>query len=151
MEEMEQLVAKLTFPQNKIAYGAFRELEARSQRSDEVYPYFDTFCAMLDDPNSYVRTRGLVLAAQNARWDWEEKLEAVLDAYLAHVTDEKPITARQCIQNLSAVLTAKPELGPRIRKALEQADFSRYPDSMSPLLQQDAIKILKQIDQIDQR
>lgn len=151
MEEIEQLVAKLTFPQTKIAYGAFKELEALSQRSDEIYPYFDTFCAMLDAPNSYVRTRGLVLAAQNARWDREEKLEPILDAYLAHVTDEKPITARQCIQNLSAILMAKPKLSPRIRKVLEQADFSQYPDSMSPLLQQDAIKILKQIDQIHQR
>lgn len=148
MTEVQELVAALRFPQNSVAYGALKELTALSQDSDYVYFFFDDFCAMLEDPNSYVRNRGLVLMAQNARWDMDGKLDRTLDAYLAHVTDEKPITARQCIQNLSHVVRAKPMLAPRIRAALEAADFSRYPDSMSSLLEKDRMEILKQISAI---
>lgn len=146
MGTINQLVANLTFPQNKVAYAAMKELEALSKQSDQVYPYFETFLSMLDDPNSYVRSRGIILLAQNARWDREGKLDWAIDAYLVHITDEKPITARRCIQSLKLILDAKPELGMKIRTALEQADFSGYPDSMSPLLEKDRLAILKQIN-----
>lgn len=148
MADVEELVKALRFPQDKVAHGALKELTALSQVSPQVYPFFDDFCAMLEDSNSYVRNRGLALIAQNARWDRSGKLDRALDAYLAHVMDEKPITARQCIQNLSHILQAKPELAPRIRAALAAADFSRCADSMSPLLERDRIKILKQISAV---
>ena len=150
MEELEQLVSNLTAPKNKVGCGAMKELETISQASSQVYSYFDRFLALLAHPNSYVRNRALVLTAQNARWDREGKLDRALDRYLVHILDEKPITARQCVQNLSHILTAKPHLSPKVRAALEGADFTRYPDSMAPLLQRDAIKILKQIDAISE-
>lgn len=148
MDSTEELIANLRFPRDKIAYAALKELTARSQTSDQVYPFFDEFVTLLEDENSLVRNRGLALIAHNARWDTAGKLDWVLDAYLAHILDEKPITARQCVQNLSYILTAKPALAPKIRTALESADFSVYPDSMAPLLENDRVKILKQIDKI---
>lgn len=148
MDSTEELVKNLRFPQDKIAYAALRELTARSQISDEVYPFFDVFSAMLEDENSLIRNRGMVLIAHNARWDAAGKLDGVMEAYLSHILDEKPITARQCIQNLSHILTARPALVSRIRPVLESADFSVYPDSMVPLLEKDRIKILKQMDKI---
>lgn len=146
MADVAQMVSALTCPLDKTAYGALKELIVLSQQSDQVYQHFDHFMSMLDDPNSYVRSRGLALMAHNAHWDSAGKLEdGALDAYLAHILDDKPITARQCIQNLRCILEAKPALAPAIEAALEGADFSRYPDSMSPLLMKDAAKILKQI------
>lgn len=150
MGTIHQLAANLTFPQNKTAYAAMKELEALSQQSDQVYPYFETFLSMLDDPNSYVRSRGIILLAQNARWDLEGRLDRAIDTYLAHIMDEKPITARQCIQSLKLILDAKPGVGMKIRTALEQADFSGYPDSMWPLLEKDRLTILKQINKLSQ-
>lgn len=148
MDSTAELVANLRSPENKTAYGALKELTARSQASDQVYPFFDEFVSLLEHENSLVRNRGLVLMAHNARWDAAGKLDYALDAYLIHILDEKPITARQCIQNLSHILTAEPTLAPKIRAALEAADFSVYPDSMTPLLEKDRIKILKKIDKI---
>lgn len=148
MDSTTELVANLRFPDNKVAYSALKELTSRSQTSDQVYPFFDEFVAMLGDENSLVRNRGLALISQNARWDTAGKLDWALDAYLAHILDERPITARQCVQNLSHILSAKPALAPKIRISLEAADFSLYPDSMVPLLEKDRIKILKQVDKI---
>ena len=43
----------------------------------------------------------------------------LLDEFLSHVTDVKPITARQCVAALPEIAEAKPNLIPRIRAALE--------------------------------
>ena len=139
------MVHNLRFSQDKVAYAALKELTAQSLDTDRVYPFFDEFVSMLEEKNSLVRNRGLVLIAQNARWDIDRKLDKALNTYLAHILDEKPITARQCVQNLSHIVTARPDLAPKIRTALENADFSAYPDSMTSLLEKDRSKILKQI------
>lgn len=137
MGEIEILVKALRDPDNRRACAALKELQAESERSGAVYPYFDRFAAMLDDGNSYIRTRGLLLVAANAGWDTAHRLDDILDKFLTHITDDKPITARQCIGALPALVRARPDLRGRIRKALLNADASPYADSMRPLVEQD--------------
>ena len=62
------------------------------------------------------------------------------------MTDVKPITALQCVAALPEVAEAKPELIPRIRVALEQADLSGYPDSMQPLILKDIVEALRKLE-----
>lgn len=83
---------------NKIAYKALQELQKVSTETDCVYPYMDKLSDMLESDNSYVRTRGLTLLAYNAKWDKDYKIDEIIDKYLRHITDVKPITARQCIK-----------------------------------------------------
>ena len=52
-------------------------------------------------------------------------------------TDEKPITARQCVKALAQVGLAKPQYIPRILSCLRGADLSKYKDSMRPLIEKD--------------
>lgn len=139
-------VAALRFKDNKIAYEQLKLLLAKSAESPEVYTHFDDFAEMLGDSNSYIRTRGFLLIAENARWDGEGKINAIIDDYLIHITDDKPITARQCIKALPAVARHKPELTEKIRHALKNADISKYPDSMFPLVLKDIIAALSEID-----
>ena len=54
-----------------------------------------------------------------------------------HITDEKPITARQCIKALAQVGLAKPEYISSILKCFKEADLSKYKDSMRPLIKKD--------------
>ena len=56
------------------------------------------------------------------------------------MTDEKPITARQCIQALARVGMAKPQYIPQILSCFHNADLSKYKDSMHPLLEKDMAK-----------
>lgn len=65
-----------------------------------LYPHMDKFIAMASSDNSYVRMRGLALIARNAKWDVDGKIDGIIDRYREHVTDEKPICARQCIKLL---------------------------------------------------
>ena len=137
MELREDLTGKLTGKDDRYACALTDRILAESRESDAWYAYFDDFAALLDHPKSLVRNHALHLLAANARWDEAGRLDAVLPAFLAHITDEKPITARQCVQALAEVGLAKPQYIPAILAALRRADLSGYRDSMRPLIQRD--------------
>ena len=105
----------------------------------------DKLSDMLDSDNSYIRTRGLTLIACNAKWDKDYKIDEIIDKYLKHITDIKPITARQCIKLLPVIAKDKPELKDDILSALHKADSSFYEDSMQPLVYKDTQKAIKEI------
>lgn len=108
-----------------------------SLNSDAVYPYFDLFSAMLDDPNSYIRTRGILLIAANAKWDSDYKIDEIIDRLLKHIMDDKPITARQCIKSLPTIAKHKPDLKDDICNALRTATPQIYKSSMQSLVYKD--------------
>ena len=132
-----ELLAGLTDKNDKSACALAERIVAESREMDVWYEYLDGFAALLEHPKSYVRNRALHILAANARWDAENRLDAILPAFLSHITDEKPVTARQCVQALAELGTAKPQYIPEILRSLESADLSRYRDSMRPLIERD--------------
>lgn len=130
---------------NKVAYKALQELQKESEETNCVYPYMDRLSDMIDSDNSYIRARGLTLLAYNAKWDKEYKIDEIIDKYLRHITDVKPITARQCIKLLPIIAKYKPELRNDILSALRKANICIYDDSMQPLVYKDIKKALKEI------
>ena len=133
---------------NTVAYKALQELQKESEETDCVYPFIDRLSDMLDSDNSYIRTRGLTLLAYNAKWDKEYKVDEIIDEYLKHITDVKPITARQCIKLLPIIAKHKPELKNDILSALNKANISIYDYSMQPLVNKDIQKALKEIKKL---
>lgn len=133
---------------NNVAYKAFQELQKESEETDCVYPFIDRLSDMLDSDNSYIRTRGLTLLAYNAKWDKEYKVDEIIDEYLKHITDVKPITARQCIKLLPIIAKHKPELKNDFLSALNKANISIYDYSMQPLVYKDIQKALKEIKKL---
>lgn len=133
---------------NDVAYKALQELQLESIETDCVYSYMDRLSDMIDSDNSYIRTRGLTLIAYNAKWDKDYKIDDVIDKYLKHITDVKPITARQCIKLLPIIAKYRPELKNDIFSALHKADISVYDDSMQSLVYNDIQKALKEIQKL---
>jgi len=133
---------------NNVAYKALQELQKESMETDCVYPYMDRLSEMIDSDNSYIRTRGLTLIACNAKWDKDYKIDEIIDRYLKHITDSKPITARQCIKQLPILAKDKPELKDDILSALHKANICIYDDSMRPLVYKDIQKALKEIEKL---
>lgn len=133
----ENIVAKLTRKDDKYACALADKIISESQETDEWYEYFDDFASLLSHSKSLVRNRALYILAANAQWDEENRFDLIFSDFLAHVTDEKPITARQCIKALAQVGTAKPQYIPRILSCLQSADLSKYKDSMRPLIEKD--------------
>lgn len=133
---------------NNVAYRALQELIKESEETDCVYPYMDRLRNMLDDENSYIRTRGLTLIAYNAKWDRDYKIDEMIDEYLKHIIDVKPITARQCIKLLPLIAAYKPELRNTILSALYKANLYVYGSSMQPLIYKDIQKARKEIEEL---
>ncbi len=146
--DIAETFALLFDKNNTVAYKALQNLQKESEETDCVYPYMDRLSDMLDSDNSYIRTRGLTLLAYNAKWDKEYKIDEVIDKYLKHITDVKPITARQCIKLLPIIAKYKPELKNDILSALHKADISVYDNSMQALVYKDIQKALKEIQKL---
>lgn len=133
----ENIVVKLTAHDDKYACALADKIISESQETDEWYEYFDDFALLLDHPKSLVRNRALHILAANAQWDDENRFDLVISDFLKHITDEKPITARQCVKALAQVGLAKPQYIPRILSCFRDADLTKYKDSMRPLIEKD--------------
>lgn len=134
---MQEIINKLTAKDDKFACALADKIIAESRECDTWYEYFDAFVSLLNHPKSLVRNRALHILAANAQWDVENRFDTILPEFLTHVTDEKPITARQCIQALAQVGLAKPQYIPQILDFFHNVDLSKYKDSMRPLIEKD--------------
>ena len=133
----ENIIKNLTAKDDKYACALSDKIISESKETDEWYEYFDDFASLLDHPKSLVRNRVLHILAANAQWDAENHFDLIISDFLTHITDEKPITARQCIKALAQVGLAKPQYIPMILSAFHGADLSKYKDSMRPLIEKD--------------
>ena len=144
---MQEIIAKLTSKDDRYACTIADKIISESQDTDQWYEHFDAFASLLDHPKSLVRNRALNILAANAQWDGENRFDAILDDYLSHITDEKPITARQCIKALRQIGAVKPQYIPKITACFRSADLSKYKDSMRPLIEQDMAETEKALTQ----
>mgnify|MGYP000036368314 CR=1 FL=1 len=131
----ENIAAKLAQKDDKYACALADRIISESQETDEWYEYFNDFASLLNHPKSFVRNRALHILAANAQWDGENRFDLIFPDFIAHITDDKPITARQCIKALVRVGTAKPQYIPRILSCLQNVDLSKYKNSMRPLIE----------------
>ena len=134
---MQEIINKLTAKDDKFACAYADILIEESRECDAWYEYFDVFATLMSHPKSLVRNRAMHILAANAQWDEENRFDAILPEFLSHVTDEKPITARQCIQALAEVGLARQQYIPQILSCFHNADLSKYKDSMRPLIEKD--------------
>lgn len=132
-----EIIASLTAKDDKYACAIADKIISESKDSDIWYEHFDEFAMLLSAPKSLVRNRAIFILAANAQWDTENRFDSIIAEFLSHITDEKPITARQCIKALSQIGEAKTQYIPMILSALEKADLSKYQDTMRPLISKD--------------
>ncbi len=144
--EIEKLVSDLYQKDSGKAYESLKVLLQKSREASRVYSFMDDFIQMMEHENSYLRNRGIQLIAANARWDEDNKIDEVIDKYLKHIMDEKPITARQCIQVIPELAQYKKELRADIVEGLKCAKPNRYRESMIPLVQKDIAEALHKIE-----
>ena len=143
--DLSQLVEWLSEKDDKIRYSALLLLQYRSFSSNDVYPFWDVFQSKLTSENSYQRSIGLMLIAENAKWDMENKLDTAMDAFLVHLNDEKPITVRQCIQALCKIIPYKGHLHFKIANALMSIQLANVNDTMRKSTLLDILNVLVMI------
>lgn len=136
MEDYRQLLETLYDHNHQAGYHALLELEQISAASDEVYTSMEFFFAMLKDPNSYVRTRGLRLIVANAKWDQSGMIFHRMQELLKLLHDDKAVVVRKCIQYLPLLAQEQPQCAEKLWLAL-QGQQRTYSQSMQHLIDQD--------------
>lgn len=148
-DELCHLVELLDEKDDKIRYQALLLLKSRSLYSNDMYPYWNVFREKLKSENSYLRSIGLMLIAENTKWDNENKMDDTIDDYLMLLKDEKPITIRQCIQSLSSIIPHKSHLNAKIASNLMSLDILSIKETMRRLVLTDILNILVKIRKYD--
>ena len=133
----QPIIQKLTDKDDRYAYALTEKIASESEKTDTWFGYFDDFVELLSHPKSLVRNRAFRLIAANIQWDDQDRFYNYLDQFLIHITDEKPISARKCIESSAIIGALKPQYAPKILSALENADISKYKISMRPLIEKD--------------
>ncbi len=141
-DDIPQLVDWLSLKDDNIRYQALLLLQNRSVLFDDVYPYWDTFRNKLKSDNSYQRSIGLMLIAENTKWDTKNQMDNTIDEYLELLNDEKPITIRQCIQALGKVVPYKPNLNNKIAGRLISFNLMAIKETMRKSILLDILNIL---------
>lgn len=147
-DDLPQLVMWLNEVDDDIRYRAFLLLQARSLAGNDVYCFWDEFTAKFTSPNSYQRSLGLMLIAENVRWDSEHRFDSIVDAYLGFCDDEKPVTVRQCVQSLNKIIAYTPHLNSRITEKLLSIDIMQRKETQRKILLMDILSVLGGINKL---
>ena len=145
MMNKEQIFNILYDKENWDVWHKFQEIEKSIEEIEYLYQYFEDFQNMLLDKNSAVKMRGFRIICKLSKWDKKNKIENVIDNLLKVLDDDKPTIVRQCLSVIDYLLLYKPELSEKIKYQLEQTDYSKYKDSMKPLIKKDIDSILKKL------
>jgi hypothetical protein len=147
-DDLRILVGLLSEKDDVLRYKALLLLQYHSADTPDVYPYWMEFQNRLRSDNSYQRSIGALLLAENAKWDQANKLDDCLNDYLRLLQDEKPITVRQAIQALHKIVPFKPQLLEQIAKALMGIDLAEVKETMRKSVLTDIVGTLMEITRL---
>jgi hypothetical protein len=98
---IDELFENLESKDGKIRYEALQTLiHISEQEVSWLYDKWFILLEKLNSDNSYQRSIGLMLIANLAKSDNENRIGEILCDYLKLFEDDKFITSRQCIQNV---------------------------------------------------
>lgn len=140
------LISVLAEKDDKIRYNAFLLLQAASKESPLMYPYWDVLEEKLSSDNSYQRSIGVMLLAENVRWDKQDKFGKAIAKYFLCCNDEKFITARQSVQGLQTIVESTGKYGQEIKQRLVELNLSQYKENQQSLLRRDIANVFKAIE-----
>ena len=111
----------------RIRVAASKVLRILSERSPEaLYVHFDGLARLLEDKNSILRWNARLALGHLAPADHENKLDAILQAYLAPISGGKLLDAASAMRGAAAIACAKPYLADEIRKSILAVEQARY-------------------------
>ena len=143
--DLPLIIDWLSEKDDKIRYQALLLLQNRSLYFDDVYLFWEIFVLKLKSSNSYQRSIGLMLIAENTKWDKDNRFDDIKDEYFAILNDEKPITVRQCIQSLSKIISYKNHLHMEIANKLMYINITKVKETMRKLVLLDILGVLAMI------
>lgn len=127
---IDDLLRDLESTEARVRYAAAKSLRCLSeQHPEEVYPHFDRFVALMEGPNTFLRWGAQRILGNLAAVDRDDKLERLLDRFLAPIGRHEMIGAANAIAAAAQIARAKPHLADRIAGELLRVRRARYATS----------------------
>ena len=122
-----ELIAGLGARQARTKYGCEKVLRRISEKKPAlVYPYFDTFAELLQEPNNILRWGAIMILANLASVDSRGKIEELFSKYCAFIAGPVMITAANVIGSLPRIAKARPEMAERISREIIKVETATY-------------------------
>ena len=140
-----------------VRYGCAKVLMDLSEENPEkLYPYLDSFIALLDSKYRILTWNALAIIANLTRVDTDKKFDAIFGKYYSFLDNDYMVTVANVVGNSGKIALAKPYLIPRITdKLLEVEELSTTPhltEECKRVIAQATIKSLDMFfDRIDQK
>jgi len=102
-----------------VRYGCAKVLMDLSQEQPErLYPYMDSFIALLDSKYRILVWNAMAIVANLARVDRDRKFDAAFNKYYGFLNDEYMVTVANVVGNSGKIALAKPYLVQKIASEL---------------------------------
>jgi hypothetical protein len=139
-EALDEILEGIVSKDEVYRYNCFQVLYRLSENQPAaLYPDWHYLAGLLDSDNSYHRSMAGQLIPNLTRVDTERRFEASFDRIFALLDDDKIVPARQFAQHIGRIVTAKPDLQPRITERLLGVDDTHHTESRKDLLKGDVI------------
>ena len=141
-----EIIQRLIDKDDKQAYEYAKKISIESAKINKYVDMIPDFASMLQDKNSFIRTRFFILICDQARWASNNQIENVFDQMKPLLNDPKPTVVRQCLNALHEVVLFRPEMCDVIKNTISSIDLSIYKDSMASLIKKDIDELMKRAD-----
>jgi hypothetical protein len=140
--DIMDMIEWLSETEDAVFYPSFQMLQKRSQDTEDIYKYWDTFRNKLKSENSKQRSIGLMMIACNVRWDSENKFEELFDEFFTLLHDEQESTIRQCIVSLRNVVPYTCALHKKIAEKLMEVDIYQLKETVKQNVLKEILEML---------
>ncbi len=143
-QNVRECIDNLGSPDDTVRLEALQTvLRLTEDEVDWVYDVWDGLVEKLNSENSYQRSIGIMTLCNLAKSDRENRLRDVLERLLAHTTDEKFITTRQCLQNIWKVAATGGSVREEVLGHLEKRFRGCAAEKHYNLIRQDIIQSMR--------
>jgi hypothetical protein len=137
---LDDLIDFTTSDKPDIKYKSLKVLKFLSEQQPSVlYKKWDYFVKLLDDENTFLRAIGVIIIANLARIDTENKFEVIFDKYYSLLEDESMINAANIAGYSGIVAKAKPHLQGKITNKLINIDKTHHGSECKNIIKGKAI------------
>jgi hypothetical protein len=106
-----------------VRYGCAKMLMDLSEEQPEwLYPYMDSFIALLDSKYRILVWNAMAIIANLARVDKDKKFDRIFDKYYGFLNDPYMVTVANVVGNSCKIALAKPHLVEKIASELLKAE-----------------------------
>jgi hypothetical protein len=112
-----------------VRYGCAAVLMELSEKHPKpLYPYWDSFVALLESKRRILVWNGLAILANLCTVDMDKKFDGLCDKYYGFLADPYMVTVANVVANSAKIARSKPYLIPRVtRELLKVKEISTTP------------------------